>query len=165
METYRRGHNGPDSKSGIQQCIVGSNPTLSAKNFLIWTPVKGFGLESFFVFRHKNSRILLRLCVNFGYASESRIASFFIKIKYIIQLSYWAKLAAKTTQSYLQTNQNVSQGKFANIQLFLHIYLRWRKTHGTVFSKGAENSTSKSLLPKRVEVYGCLGAFPGQKAT
>ena len=31
METYRRGHNGPDSKSGIQQCIVGSNPTVSAK--------------------------------------------------------------------------------------------------------------------------------------
>ena len=31
VERYRSGHNGPDSKSGIQQCIVGSNPTLSAK--------------------------------------------------------------------------------------------------------------------------------------
>ena len=31
LERYRSGHNGPDSKSGIQQCIVGSNPTLSAK--------------------------------------------------------------------------------------------------------------------------------------
>ena len=30
MEVYRSGHNGPDSKSGIQQCIVGSNPTASA---------------------------------------------------------------------------------------------------------------------------------------
>ena len=30
METYRRGHNGPDSKSGIRQRIVGSNPTASA---------------------------------------------------------------------------------------------------------------------------------------
>nr|DAV09754.1 MAG TPA: hypothetical protein [Caudoviricetes sp.] len=29
----------------------------------------------------------MRLYVNFGYASESRIASFFIKVKYIIQLS------------------------------------------------------------------------------
>ena len=28
---YRRGHNGPDSKSGIRQRIVGSNPTASAK--------------------------------------------------------------------------------------------------------------------------------------
>ena len=27
---YRSGHNGPDSKSGIQKCIVGSNPTASA---------------------------------------------------------------------------------------------------------------------------------------
>ena len=30
MEVYRRGHNGPDSKSGIRQRIVGSNPTASA---------------------------------------------------------------------------------------------------------------------------------------
>ena len=29
-EEYRSGHNGPDSKSGIQKCIVGSNPTSSA---------------------------------------------------------------------------------------------------------------------------------------
>ena len=29
-EVYRRGHNGPDSKSGIRQRIVGSNPTASA---------------------------------------------------------------------------------------------------------------------------------------
>ena len=31
MEVYRSGHNGPDSKSGIRQRIVGSNPTASAK--------------------------------------------------------------------------------------------------------------------------------------
>ena len=31
MEAYRSGHNGPDSKSGIRQRIVGSNPTASAK--------------------------------------------------------------------------------------------------------------------------------------
>ena len=31
MEAYRSGHNGPDSKSGIPQGIVGSNPTASAK--------------------------------------------------------------------------------------------------------------------------------------
>ena len=50
METYRRGHNGPDSKSGIQQCIVGSNPTVSAKIkktkknfvFFIFTVYVGF---------------------------------------------------------------------------------------------------------------------------
>ena len=30
MEAYRSGHNGPDSKSGIRQRIVGSNPTASA---------------------------------------------------------------------------------------------------------------------------------------
>ena len=30
-EVYRSGHNGPDSKSGIRQRIVGSNPTASAK--------------------------------------------------------------------------------------------------------------------------------------
>ena len=29
-EVYRSGHNGPDSKSGIRQRIVGSNPTASA---------------------------------------------------------------------------------------------------------------------------------------
>ena len=31
-EVYRRGHNGPDSKSGSTQVLVGSNPTASAKN-------------------------------------------------------------------------------------------------------------------------------------
>ena len=31
LEVYLSGHNGPDSKSGIRQRIVGSNPTLSAK--------------------------------------------------------------------------------------------------------------------------------------
>ena len=30
VEVYRSGHNGPDSKSGIRQRIVGSNPTASA---------------------------------------------------------------------------------------------------------------------------------------
>jgi hypothetical protein len=30
MEAYRSGHNGPDSKSGRPQGLVGSNPTLSA---------------------------------------------------------------------------------------------------------------------------------------
>ena len=32
MEAYRSGHNGPDSKSGSPQGLVGSNPTASAKN-------------------------------------------------------------------------------------------------------------------------------------
>ena len=31
MEAYRSGHNGPDSKSGRPQGLVGSNPTASAK--------------------------------------------------------------------------------------------------------------------------------------
>ncbi len=31
MERYRSGHNGPDSKSGSPQGLVGSNPTRSAK--------------------------------------------------------------------------------------------------------------------------------------
>ena len=31
MEEYRSGHNGPDSKSGRRQRLVGSNPTSSAK--------------------------------------------------------------------------------------------------------------------------------------
>ena len=30
MEWYRSGHNGPDSKSGRRQRLVGSNPTHSA---------------------------------------------------------------------------------------------------------------------------------------
>ena len=30
MERYRSGHNGPDSKSGSPQGLVGSNPTRSA---------------------------------------------------------------------------------------------------------------------------------------
>ena len=30
MERYRSGHNGPDSKSGVRQRTVGSNPTRSA---------------------------------------------------------------------------------------------------------------------------------------
>ena len=30
METYRSGHNGPDSKSGSPHGLVGSNPTRSA---------------------------------------------------------------------------------------------------------------------------------------
>ena len=30
LEAYRRGHNGPDSKSGSGQPLVGSNPTASA---------------------------------------------------------------------------------------------------------------------------------------
>jgi hypothetical protein len=30
MEAYRSGHNGPDSKSGSPQGLVGSNPTASA---------------------------------------------------------------------------------------------------------------------------------------
>ena len=30
METYRSGHNGPDSKSGSLKGLVGSNPTVSA---------------------------------------------------------------------------------------------------------------------------------------
>ena len=52
MEAYRSGHNGPDSKSGIRQRIVGSNPTASAKKkrtpfrvcsieiFLLWEVVR-----------------------------------------------------------------------------------------------------------------------------
>ena len=32
VERYRSGYNGPDSKSGVQQCTEGSNPSLSAKN-------------------------------------------------------------------------------------------------------------------------------------
>ena len=31
-ERYRSGHNGPDSKSGSPQGLVGSNPTRSAKS-------------------------------------------------------------------------------------------------------------------------------------
>ena len=31
MEAYRSGHNGPDSKSGRRQRLVGSNPTASAR--------------------------------------------------------------------------------------------------------------------------------------
>ena len=31
MERYRSGHNEADSKSVVQQCTVGSNPTRSAK--------------------------------------------------------------------------------------------------------------------------------------
>ena len=31
LETYRSGHNGPDSKSGSPQGLVGSNPTASAR--------------------------------------------------------------------------------------------------------------------------------------
>ena len=31
-ERYRSGYNGPDSKSGVQQCTEGSNPSLSAKD-------------------------------------------------------------------------------------------------------------------------------------
>ena len=31
METYRSGHNEPDSKSGSPQGLVGSNPTVSAR--------------------------------------------------------------------------------------------------------------------------------------
>ena len=31
MERYRSGHNGPDSKSGVRQRTVGSNPTRSAQ--------------------------------------------------------------------------------------------------------------------------------------
>ena len=30
LERYRSGHNGPDSKSGVRQRTVGSNPTRSA---------------------------------------------------------------------------------------------------------------------------------------
>ena len=30
LEVYRSGHNGPDSKSGSPQGLVGSNPTASA---------------------------------------------------------------------------------------------------------------------------------------
>ena len=37
MEAYRSGHNGPDSKSGIRQRIVGSNPTASAKRQRGWS--------------------------------------------------------------------------------------------------------------------------------
>lgn len=33
-ERYRSGHNGPDSKSGSPQGLVGSNPTRSAKTTL-----------------------------------------------------------------------------------------------------------------------------------
>lgn len=35
METYRSGHNGPDSKSGSLKGLVGSNPTVSAIILLI----------------------------------------------------------------------------------------------------------------------------------
>ena len=43
MEVYRSGHNGPDSKSGIRQRIVGSNPTASAiKNLKRTKFVLGF---------------------------------------------------------------------------------------------------------------------------
>ena len=38
MERYRSGHNGPDSKSGVRQRTVGSNPTRSAFSFQIRTP-------------------------------------------------------------------------------------------------------------------------------
>ena len=44
-EEYRSGHNGPDSKSGIQKCIVGSNPTSSAKN-----PARKRGIFPFSLF-------------------------------------------------------------------------------------------------------------------
>ena len=38
METYRSGHNEPDSKSGSPQGLVGSNPTVSANlNDLTWS--------------------------------------------------------------------------------------------------------------------------------
>lgn len=40
MERYRSGHNEADSKSVVQQCTVGSNPTRSAKKdytFSVWS--------------------------------------------------------------------------------------------------------------------------------
>ena len=47
MEVYRSGHNGPDSKSGIRQRIVGSNPTASAKKERAF--VYQMNVRSFFV--------------------------------------------------------------------------------------------------------------------
>ena len=68
MEVYRRGHNGPDSKSGIRQRIVGSNPTASAKKetlylaygvlFLLWI-VGGIRIKekiAFMQFVHSTKR-------------------------------------------------------------------------------------------------------------
>ena len=58
MEVYRSGHNGPDSKSGIRQRIVGSNPTASANK-------KGVLLHSFFIARWGSNMELANL---FAYA-------------------------------------------------------------------------------------------------
>ena len=44
MEVYRSGHNGPDSKSGIPQGIVGSNPTASANKPLSLIGGRGFAM-------------------------------------------------------------------------------------------------------------------------
>lgn len=44
MERYRSGHNGPDSKSGSEKSLVGSNPTLSANT------AKGRMTRPFFMF-------------------------------------------------------------------------------------------------------------------
>ena len=44
METYRSGHNEPDSKSGSPQGLVGSNPTVSATKALKTLRFQGFSL-------------------------------------------------------------------------------------------------------------------------
>ena len=44
LEEYRSGHNGPDSKSGRRQRLVGSNPTSSAKN-----PLKMLNFQGIFL--------------------------------------------------------------------------------------------------------------------
>ena len=46
METYRSGHNEPDSKSGSPQGLVGSNPTVSATKALKTLRFQGFFLAS-----------------------------------------------------------------------------------------------------------------------
>ena len=48
METYRSGHNEPDSKSGSPQGLVGSNPTVSA----IWI---GEGILDTFFWKVQNA--------------------------------------------------------------------------------------------------------------
>ena len=51
MERYRSGHNGPDSKSGVGQPTVGSNPTRSAK--LIGSAI---GTPYWFVWNSRDSK-------------------------------------------------------------------------------------------------------------
>ena len=70
MESYRSGHNGPDSKSGSLHGLEGSNPSLSAMKVLKIVDVERFSALSLLLdFRHLHASFMQKrgaFCAFFG---------------------------------------------------------------------------------------------------